>query len=246
MISLPIGKYLFAPQLIPVVATVILVPLLIFLGLWQLDRADQKRVIDGGVKQAQEKEALHLNSLSSTQRRDLSKEIYRKASLFGHYDNQHQYLLDNRTYKGRAGFHVLTPFVLDQSDATILINRGWIGYQDTRDNIPKINVTTETITINGVMKQQAKAIVLKEQANDTTKHYPKIIQSIELKTIAKDLNIGLLAMIIELDKKDSTGFTRDWQPYYGSIDKHNAYALQWFAMAGIMFFLFIRLNTKLK
>ncbi len=248
MIRLQIGNYHFSPKLIPTLAAIILVPFLASLGLWQLDRADQKREIDNGVKQAQAKEALGLNAfINSNSLYDFSKEIYRSASLSGHYDNEHQYLLDNRTYKGRAGFHVLTPFYLDNSSKTILINRGWISYQGTRDNIPDISITESNINIHGVMKQQGRAIVLNSSnhdANELKPTYPKLIQSIELTELAKELNIELLPIIIELDKDDKTGFIRDWQPYYGSIDKHNAYALQWFSFAGILLFLFIKLNTK--
>lgn len=247
MIRLQIGNYHFSPKLIPTLAAIILVPFLASLGFWQLDRADQKREIDDGVKQAQAKKALGLNTfINSNSHNDFSKEIYRSASLSGHYDNEHQYLLDNRTYKGKAGFHVLTPFLLDSSSKTILINRGWIGYQGTRDNIPDISITENNINIRGVMKQQGRAIVLNSSNDDDELKptYPKLVQSIQLTELAKELNIELLPIIIELDKDDETGFIRDWQPYYGSIDKHNAYALQWFSFAGILLFLFIKLNTK--
>jgi surfeit locus 1 family protein len=247
MIRLQIGSYLFSPKLIPTLAAIVLVPFLISLGMWQLDRADQKKVIDSGVKEAQQKEALNLNTFvakSSANKEDFSQEIYRTATLLGHYDNGHQFLLDNRTHQGKAGFHVLTPFLLKNTDNAILINRGWITYQGTRDNIPDISISQESINILGVMKQQARAIVLNNDSGENKTRYPKLIQSIELTKIAKELKLELLPIIIELDKDDNTGFTRDWQPYYGSIDKHNAYALQWFAMAAILLFLFIKLNTK--
>lgn len=250
MIRLQIGKYLFSPKLIPLLASIVLVPFLVSLGLWQLDRADQKREIDNGVKEAQAKTPLKLNSLSDTGTDyDLSKEIYRSASLTGHYDSQRQYLLDNRTHQGKAGYHVLTPFLLNGSNKAIMVNRGWITYQNTRDNIPDITIDENIITISGVMKQQARAIVLGNKQTDShgekvTTTNPKLIQSIELTALANELKIELLPIIIELAKTDNTGFIREWQPYYGSIDKHNAYALQWFAMAGILLFLLIKLNTK--
>ena len=277
MKRLQIGRYLFAPKLVPTIAAVILVPFLVSLGLWQLDRADQKIVIDNGVKQAQMKDALDLNKYLTNSATGISteskqgkafkslvpKEIYRSATLLGHYDSDHQYLLDNRTHKGLAGFHVLTPFVLKDTDIIIFVNRGWIGYKDTRENIPDISVPKDDITITGVMKAQGRAIVLNENDNvldKTEASYPKLIQSIQLSELAKDLasvksseskkvntaNLSsvLLPIFIELDRDDKTGFIRDWQPYYGSIDKHNAYALQWFAMALILLFLFIKLNTK--
>lgn len=248
MISLQIGKNLFAPKLVPTLAAIILVPFLVSLGLWQLDRAEQKRVIDNGIKEAQAKIPLDLNAfISENNDGEFSAEIYRSASLLGHYDNQHQYLLDNRTHKGKAGYHVLTPFLLDGSNKVIIINRGWIAYQGTRDNIPDISIAENTIKLTGVMKQQGRAIVLKESNGDSNKfktNNPRLIQSIQLTALAKELNVDVLPIIIELDKNDKTGFIRDWQPYYGSIDKHNAYALQWFAMAAILLFLFIKLNTK--
>lgn len=246
MIRMKIGNYLFSPKLIPTLAAIILVPLLASLGLWQLDRADQKREIDNGVKQAQAKEALGLNAaINSNSRYDVTQEIYRSASITGHYDNSQQFLLDNRTHKGRAGFHVFTPFLIDSSSKAILINRGWIGYKGTRDNIPDISITEEMITIHGVMKQQARAITLSDSRHAALKStYPKLVQSIQLTELAETLKLALLPIIIELDKDDETGFIRDWQPYYGSIDKHNAYALQWFSFAAILLFLFIKLNTK--
>ncbi len=247
MIHLQIGHYLFSPKLIPTIATIVLVPFLISLGLWQLDRAEQKKVIDNGVTEAQQKQALDLNAFvasNSINKEDFSLEIYRTASLLGHYDNAHQFLLDNRTHQGKAGFHVVTPFLLKNTDKAILINRGWITYQGTRDNIPDISITQETIKISGVMKRQARAIVLNRDSGEVKNRYPKLIQSIELVELAKELKLVMLPIVIELDKTDNTGFVREWQPYYGSIDKHNAYALQWFAMAGILLFLFLKLNTK--
>jgi surfeit locus 1 family protein len=54
-------------------------------------------------------------------------------------------------------------------------------------------------------------------------------------------------MLAQLDVKSDNGFYRQWQPFYGSVDKHLGYALQWFLMAFILSFIAIRLwikNTK--
>jgi len=247
MIRLKIGSYHFAPKLIPTLAALVFVPFLASLGLWQLDRADQKRVIDNGIEEAQQKEALNLNNFikrGKTNTEDFSKEIYRTALLSGNYDGNHQFLLDNRTHHGKAGFHVLTPFLLENTNKAILINRGWITYQGTRDNIPDININQNTIKILGVMKRQNRAIVLNNNSSNKIEcSYPRLIQSIKLVELSKELKLELLPIVIELNKNNNTGFVREWQPYYGSIDKHNAYAVQWFAMAVILLFLFIKLNT---
>ena len=246
MRPLRFGKYTFSPKVFPTLAVIILVPFLISLGLWQLNRADEKKLIDDAIKQSQRKPPLPLNAfINSGQTNRLSSEEYRTAILTGYYDTKHQYLLDNRTYQGRAGYHVLTPFTLTGSDKVVLINRGWIGYQGTRENIKDIRAPKGKLKITGVIKQQGKSIVLdSHQTPLLANTYPQLIQSIDLIRLGNELHTTLLPIIIALNKEDTTGFTRDWKPYYGSIDRHNAYALQWFTMAAILLFLYIKLNTR--
>jgi len=255
--QLRVSNYLFTPKLIPALATLILFPFLISLGLWQLDRADGKREIDNGIQLAIAKTPLKLNETTlgtKESEQALLKEAYRPAIIKGKYDNNNQFLLDNRTHLGKPGYHVLTPFIFEStSDSnskssrnSVLINRGWITYNGTRDNIPSIEIENNTREILGQIKQVSEAIVLNDDDNNAVQksNNPKLIQSIQITELNQELDYPLLPIIIELNKQEKDGFIREWQPYYGSIDKHNAYALQWFAMAAILLFLFIRLNTK--
>ncbi len=255
--QLRVSNYLFTPKLIPALVTLILFPVLISLGLWQLDRADEKREIDEGIQLAIAKMPLKLNeTILATEETEkiLLKEVYRPVTVRGKYDSDNQFLLDNRTHLGKPGYHVLTPFKFDStfksdmkgSTKAVLINRGWITYKGTRDNILSIEVENNDREILGQIKQVTQAIVLNDDDKKVVQNgnNPKLIQSIQIAELNKELDYELLPIIIELNKKDKDGFIREWQPYYGSIDKHNAYALQWFAMAAILLFLFIRLNTK--
>jgi len=255
--QLRVLNYLFTPKLIPTLVTLLLFPALISLGLWQLDRAEEKRVIDHGIQLAIAKTPLKLNDTklgSETANEALLKEVYRPITVKGKYDNNNQFLLDNRTHLGKPGYHVLTPFIFESSTQSdnksssyaVLINRGWITYNGTRDNIPSIDVESNNREILGQLKQVNRAIVLNDADKKVVQksNNPKLIQSIQIAELNKELDYELLPVIIELNKQDKDGFIREWQPYYGSIDKHNAYALQWFAMAAILLFLFIRLNTK--
>ena len=239
--QLQVKNHLFSPNLIPSLITLILLPFLVSLGFWQLDRADQKRIIDKGVIEAIAKPTLKLNIFDTSK---LSTEIYRTVSIKGKYDTENQFLLDNRTHLGKPGYHVLTPFHFDNSNGkqTVLINRGWITYKGTRDNIPSIKLGSNKREILGTLKEIGDSIVLNDAVE--TRSNPKLIQSIQLSQLMQDLDYKLLPAIIELNKEDKDGFVREWQPYYGSIDKHNAYALQWFSMAAVLLFLFVRLNTK--
>jgi len=57
-----------------------------------------------------------------------------------------------------------------------------------------------------------------------------------------DLNIGQL--MVELDKDQPDGFIRNWQPFYGTVDKHIGYAIQWFSMAFVLLMISIFILLK--
>ena len=258
-IKIKTSNYVFEPKLIPTLLALVCIPVLIALGLWQLDRADEKRVIDKGVSDAITKTALTLNDVDV---KSINNEIYRSTLIKGYFDTSHQFLLDNRTNQGKPGYHVISPFLFEHNSSdnssrlAVLINRGWIAYKGTRDNIIDISLEKEMMSISGAIKHIPRSIVLKDRDVDNSSPSLifkteqkqldgiKLIQSIELERLEKDLNYLLLPVIVELDKTDENGFIREWQPYYGSIDKHNAYALQWFAMASILLFLFFKLNIR--
>src|SRR5260370_462352 len=51
--------------------------------------------------------------------------LYQRVSVTGRLEGARQFLLDNRTYGGRAGYEVLTPLTRAGA-AVLLIDRGWV------------------------------------------------------------------------------------------------------------------------
>ncbi|MGB1309872.1 MAG: SURF1 family protein [Leucothrix sp.] len=217
-----------------------LFPTLISLGLWQLDRADEKREIEKSVNAASQKSPLLLNDLGDI---DVKGEVYRPAEMTGRFDSDRQYLWDNKTHQGRPGYHVLTPFLLDSGNA-VMVNRGWVPMLGRRDQLPDVAVDKIKMTISGVIKNPSNAIQLAERLNQKGKAYPHVFQAFETDVFASELGIKLLPVMIELATDEQHGYIRDWKPYFGKIEKHKGYALQWFIMSLIALFFYIKLNTK--
>ncbi len=241
---LRINNTYFSPALIPSITALIVFVVLVSLGFWQLDRAEEKRIIEHEIHKAQAQQALNLNVyLTGEMPASLLEKIYHSAEVEGRYDNEHQFLYDNRTHKGKPGYHVLTPLRLSDSKVAVLINRGWIPYTGSRDNIPSIQVTNEKQIFLGKIRKPSQSIVLSDIRQAAMK-FPVTIQNISVAALSRKLGYPLLPIVIELDKAQSLGFVREWQPYYGKIDKHIAYAIQWFLMAAILLFLYVKLNTK--
>ena len=115
-----IGRRRFVPRWWSVLLTLFGVGLCVSLGLWQLERAAYKESIELKFEQR-----LGEPYLLFSAQQDLSNIEYRKLELRGRFDNTHNLLVDNQLHQGRAGYYVLTPLLLDDSDKIILVNRGW-------------------------------------------------------------------------------------------------------------------------
>jgi surfeit locus 1 family protein len=47
-----------------------------------------------------------------------------------------------------------------------------------------------------------------------------------------------------LDPAEADGYTREWRPALMSPEKHLAYAIQWFMMAGTIMIIYVVLTIK--
>ena len=52
---------------------------------------------------------------------------------------RHQFLLDNRSYRGQPGYEVLTPLVRAGATA-LLVDRGWVPFTGSRRSLPEVAV----------------------------------------------------------------------------------------------------------
>jgi len=92
------------------------------LGIWQLDRLEQRRAFNAHVESMWAAEPITLDGQSSE---DLTTLEYRAVSVSGRYDFENQVALRNRYFQDEYGYHLLTPLLLDDGSA-VLVDRGWI------------------------------------------------------------------------------------------------------------------------
>ena len=236
-----LGVYDFSPSLWPTIVTLLLVPLMIGLGVWQWERASWKQgLVDTNEDRARQS-PVSLESL--TDYRDA--EQYRQVFVRGYYDMEHQLLLDNRTYNGHAGYHVLTPLRMAESDKVVLVNRGWVPLGSSRSVLPDIPGTTGEVLVDATFMVPPTKLFRLGAVDEVNEGWPQVVQQIEMNELEQRLGYPLQPLVLLLDKDDEFGFIRDWKAVYGvTPDKHRAYAVQWFTLALVLLLIYIGVNSK--
>ncbi|MDE2274455.1 MAG: SURF1 family protein [Gammaproteobacteria bacterium] len=238
-----IGKWQFRPTLWPTVATLILLPVLIALGIWQLQRADYKRMLLAEYHRAAALPPVSLNvavagdSVASLPR-------YRHVHALGHYDGSRQILLNDMQQGGQVGYQVVTPLVLHPGGQIVLVNRGFIARTPGVKALPDVSVSADTRDVEGILgilpvpglrlgKVRAPA------------GWPKLMLYPSHQTLAQLYGTQLLQPVLLLDAAQPDGFVRDWRPNIGFPPvRHDAYALQWFALALALVIIWIVVNSR--
>lgn len=218
------------------------------LGLWQLDRAEFKDTLQQNIVERKNLVPVNLNTNIDHLPDEKDDKRYRPVSIVGQYDFKHSFLLDNKIYKGRVGYHVYTPFKFSDTK-TILVNRGFILQGKTRDQLPAIPTTDESIKISGLLDiEPSRALVLADNVQDTGK-WPVVLQYVDLNEISKLLDYPLHDMVLWLNQAsnvdNSAGiFDYDLPALNLNSAKNNGYAFQWFAMSLALLLIYIFVNTK--
>ncbi len=241
VVRLHLFGYVFTPNLLPTLAFLALLPLLISLGIWQLNRAAFKQNLQAQYETRQSSQPISLNELNKPRKQIEFYPIRTK----GRYDNRHQFLIDNRVESHRVGFYVMTPFIpRNKPSKLILVNRGWIPRLPTRQNLPRVKPIRGMQTITGILQSPpTKTFTL---GNDTAiKQWPKLLQTINFKLIERMLKKPIYPYVVLLSPNSRHGFLRNWQPNSSvTPQKHWGYAMQWFALALTLVIIYIIVNTK--
>src|SRR5215211_6106172 len=106
-----------APTLLVLAGTA----LCIRLGIWQLDRLEQRRAFNAHFEWARAQAALDLNQ---EQPPDIAAMEWRPVKVKGEYDFVNQVAVRNQYYGNQYGYHLLTPLLFDGE--AVLVDRGWI------------------------------------------------------------------------------------------------------------------------
>ncbi|ETO92589.1 SURF1 family protein [Legionella oakridgensis] len=206
------------------------------LGYWQLGRAHEKeRMLN------LERQFVNQPPVDWTPISELPTQ-YQKLRVHGHFLPQ-VVLLDNQHHQHQFGYHVFSPMQLSNHQI-ILVDRGWIAGDMTRQSLPAIHTPLGETEITGSSYYPPEKRFLLGQVLEKKQDEKMVIEWIDTKIISQFLHKSVYPFIIRLDKKEANGFIRAWDIVSMPPQRHYAYAFQWFAIALVIFVLFISLNSK--
>jgi surfeit locus 1 family protein len=213
-----------------IAGTGLLVLAVCFLGLalWQWDRAGAAREVHDNYASAG-----RLPTLTAVpQPGRLSAVRDRDIELGGRYRPGTQFLLDNMTHQGAAGFHVLTPFELSDSAAWVLVNRGWVRGHPDRRVLPDVGVADHDRRLRGrIGALPEPGLRLAAPPATAPPQALEIVSFPTLEDIERRLGRPLLGFVILLAEDQDDGYLRAWQPSALPPERHLGYAFQWLALA---------------
>jgi len=210
-------------------------PTFIYLGLWQLDRAEEKREMTSILESREQRPPLILNDGNL----DFQQVEYQKIIAKGNFHYQKQVLIENRKHLGKNGFHILTPLYVEGSDRYLLVNRGWIdgnaALTDSAYSTPE-----GLVQISGQATiPLAPALILGDGTPPLTQHrWPYIT----LDAYTAWSGLALYPFMLLQTPGEPYGFIRSWPKQKTNSTMHIGYAIQWFAFALIALSVWVKLS----
>ena len=238
-------KYEFNFTLIPTIAFIVAFICFIQLGFWQLEGASEKNNINSNYTLRQDDALINLNNTNSINNKEAL--LWRRAEVNGSFLNKKNIILDNQIFNQIAGFNILTPFLIKDSNYVVLINRGWHPNLASRDLIPDIQNLEGIKALKGhIAKFPSSGISLGQDNIETLNASVFRMQRLDFDELKYFLTFNLLPYMIYIDPLIDKGNYNTFKLPAPDSEKNYGYAFQWFAFAFTLLIIFIKIGIRRK
>ncbi len=228
----------FRPGLWPTLVVLALLPVLVSLGFWQLGRAEEKR-------QLLAQDALHrvAEPVASSQLTSLDAPAFRRVQLRGQFDADHSLILDNRQRDGHVGVELLQPFHDQASGLWLLVNRGWLPWNDRRTP-PHFDTPGQVLSIVAWVYIPPGA-TYQLSPDPRNQRWPRLVTALDPSALWAELGRDGFAHEMRLTPGPGA-YQLGWPVVAMGPEQHVGYAVQWFAMALTLagLYLYFGFNNK--
>jgi surfeit locus 1 family protein len=235
-------NYYFRPGWVQSLAFLVVFPLFISLGVWQLHRVDEKREL------MNQRELRHgepaLPATSEAWANDNNR--YRRIDLAGEFDVEHQFLIDNQINNQQAGYLVLTPLRIVGLPEAVLVNRGWLPVGKDRHQLPDLAIKQAKVRFIGVIDKLPNVGFKLKGAEIPSPGWPSVVQFADVQRLSERLGYPLLPYQVLLPPDAADTYAQDWKPASLHPETNQGYALQWFSFALVLSIIYVWYGFKPK
>ena len=222
---------------------VVVLPALIALGFWQLNRAEEKAKLQAEYDARSQDKVVRIAGRVQA----LEALRYYKVEATGFYNTDYEILIDNRVQRGQVGYHVITPLRINNSDVHVLVNRGWIPQGRTREELPQIETTDGLQHVTGLaMVPLMNQFQLGETILES-RRWQRVWQALDLELYQGLAPFPLQPVVVLMDPDNNAlGFVRSWKRLDSGIAIHQGYAFQWFSLAAALLIIYAFVVVRAK
>lgn len=241
LFSLSIGPWVLSPGVPSTITLSLILPLVVYLGFWQLQRASLKTGLETQIQTMSGTAPVNILSL----KQPLKEIRFKPLELSGMFTPHSHLLLDNQIHEHQAGYRVLTPFELQPSLPLLLIDRGWISkaHIQTNNALLSTPAMAHAIELKGFVNHPPHGIALGESPVHP-ENFTSVIQTLNYDALEQAFGREFFPFTMQVTQPIEHIFTFIPPTVPVPATRHLGYALQWFTMAiaSMLYYLFI--NTK--
>ncbi|EWH08696.1 hypothetical protein DS2_16129 [Catenovulum agarivorans DS-2] len=210
--------------------------LLISLGVWQLNRADEKEHILHSLNSQPLIESVggdYLQQLSGS-------EFYpHQVKVKGYFSADDLWVLDNQVYQHQLGGRLVKPFILPEGDVqqVIFVDFGWLAYTDERIPNPSDFAVwaSQLATANKLVEiklyvQNLNNNLFKSNLVEQRSGW-QFVGQLSTQLIQNTAKTQVLPILGILDEESPYALLTERPLINMPPAKHTAYAVQWFLLA---------------
>ena len=240
-------------------AAVLTLAATVSLGRWQLSRAAQKEALQASIDAQKLKPPLTQAEFLAMDR--ATDALHRPVRLRGLWLTPQTVYLDNRQMHGTPGFYVLTPFALEGTEQTVMVQRGWIqrNFVD-RTQLGAVETPAGIVEVTGLIEPPpshllelgtsatapaagasapAAAASAPLAPTPAVAGYSPIRQNLDLEAFRAQTKQPLRTDVsLQQIGAASEGLQRDWPAPALGLERHYGYAFQWFGLSALVVILY--------
>jgi surfeit locus 1 family protein len=227
------------------------------LGVWQLERREQRIARNADLAAKLEAPPISLNAAAAAAAWPLPEDRAAVRNLpaeaAGQYDFDRQLLLVQQNYRDMPGAHLVVPLVLSGTDQAILVDRGWVPFDDVQSGRwQEYDDQRGPVTISGRLQPSQILFGQAAEQGQTEAAAPPEAEwyRIDVEAIQGQMPYTLLPVyLLEAPGPDgNAALPYRIEPEVDmSEGPHMGYALQWFAfaiVAGVVYVAAVRSRLR--